>query len=268
MTDTHRHEEHEHVVRRSFARQVALFSGPDSPFAPRPESTLAWIEPLEPDMLVLDVACGAGHGAEPIAPHVRQVVGIDLTPELLALGAERLRDNGITNVLLQEANAESLPFVDESFDLVFCRGSLHHFADPPQAVAEMVRTCRPGGRIVLSDVVAPNADVRDVYDGLHRRIDPSHVRAFLERELAETLPGGIDGLTYANTTTFRFPIEVTFTEQTERDAIVAALEAEMRGDGPATGFEPAREDGQLVVSFVSCVVHSRRPEELSPIEPA
>src|SRR5205823_520870 len=137
--------------------QVALFSGPDSPFARRADQ-LGWIGPLTLDMIVLDVACGAAHASEPLAAEVRQVVGIDITPALLMLGAQRLRAAGIRNVLLQEANAEALPFLDESFDVVFCRSSLHHFADPERAVTEMVRVCRTGGRIVLVDLIAPAAE--------------------------------------------------------------------------------------------------------------
>jgi SAM-dependent methyltransferase len=97
MTD----DSHDEVTRRSFERQVGLFSGPDSPFARR-EGTLAWLEPLTADMLVLDAACGAAHVCEVAAPHVRQVVGIDLTVALLELGAARLRAAGVINVLLQE----------------------------------------------------------------------------------------------------------------------------------------------------------------------
>ncbi|HEY3831253.1 MAG TPA: hypothetical protein VGO03_03095 [Acidimicrobiia bacterium] len=55
--------DHADVVRHSFERQMPLFSGPDSPFAARPSSTLAWIEPLTPEMIVLDVACGAAHAS-------------------------------------------------------------------------------------------------------------------------------------------------------------------------------------------------------------
>jgi ubiquinone/menaquinone biosynthesis C-methylase UbiE len=179
--------DHNAVVRQSFERQVPLFSGPNSPFASR-SGALSWIDPLDEGMIVLDVACGASHAAEPIAPRVRQVVGIDLTRALLHLGAQRLHDHGIGNVLLQEANAECLPFTDESFDVVYCRSSLHHFADPQRAVAEMVRVCRRGGRIVLVDLIAPSGDVREPFDQVHRLIDPSHVRSFLEEELAELLP--------------------------------------------------------------------------------
>ena len=90
--------EHDHVVRQSFEKQAGLFVGEDSPFARRPASALAWLEPLDPDMIVLDVACGAAHAAEQAAPHVRQVVGVDLTPALLEVGAERLRVGGPTAV--------------------------------------------------------------------------------------------------------------------------------------------------------------------------
>lgn len=250
---------HEAIVRRSFERQTALFEGPQSPFATRSGSQ-AWIDPLDAGMAVLDVACGAAHAAESVAGRVRVVLGVDLTRPLLQLGAARLRDAGITNVVLQEANAESLPFVDESFDVVFCRSSLHHFGDPPGAVREMVRVCRTGGRIVLLDIVPPSAEVRDRFDHVHRLIDPSHVRSFLEPELADLVPGGMAGLTYANTFSLRLPLEVALTEQSDRATVSALLRDEIDGSGPPTGFEPEEDDSTLTVAFVTCVVHgNKRP---------
>ncbi len=250
--------DHDEVVRQSFARQAGLFSGPDSPFAPRPASTLAWIEPLHDDMIVLEVACGTAHASEPVAARVRQVVGIDLTPDLLRIGAARLRENGIPNVLLQEGNAEALPFADESFDVVCCRSSLHHFADPRRAVDEMLRVCRPGGRVVLVDLVAPSETVRDRFDHVHRLLDPSHVRTFCEPELADLFPAGFCALTYGETSTLRLPIDVAITEQSARAEVLALLDAERRGEAPPTGFDPVDEDGKIVVSFTTCIVHAER----------
>lgn len=250
---------HDAVVRSSFEKQAGLFTGEDSPFARRPASALAWLEPLDPDMVVLDVACGAAHAAEQAAPHVRQVVGIDLTPTLLDVGAERLHAAGITNVLLQEGNAASLPFVDASFDLVMCRGALHHFADPPAAVAEMARVCRPGGRVVVADMVAPSTEVRDAFDSLHRSLDPSHAGVLLDVELAELLRAEVGPLTYGETSDpFRIPVEHILTDAADRGAVTSALEAEL-GGGAATGFEPVRDDdGQTLVSFTNTVVHAQR----------
>jgi SAM-dependent methyltransferase len=250
--------EHQAVVRRSFERQAPLFACPNSPFARR-SGSVAWIEPLSDDMLVLDVACGAGHAAESVAPRVRQVVGIDLTQALLVLGDQRLRDSGTTNVLLQEGDAEALPFVDDSFDLVFCRSSLHHFLDPRTAMAEMVRVCRHGGRIVLVELVSPAAEIRARFDEVHKLLDPSHVGSFLEAEVAGLLPGGIDALTYADSVDIRLPVDVAITEQSDAETVLRILRDEIEGVGEPTGLEPAEEDGKLVVSFMTCIVHGSRP---------
>jgi SAM-dependent methyltransferase len=247
--------DHNELVKRSFTRQVHLFSGPDSIFAERAASAVSWIEPLAPEMIVLDVACGAAHVSEPLAPHVHQIVAVDLTRALLDLAATRLREQNVRNVLLQEANAEALPFLDESFDIVFCRSSLHHFSDAQRAVAEMTRVCRAGGRVVLMDLVAPSDEARDLFDHVHRLLDPSHVRTFLEPELAELAPGE---LTYANTAPIRMPIDVAVTEQSDRAEVERLLRADADRTGASTGFDPVLADGKLVVSFTTCVVHGTR----------
>jgi SAM-dependent methyltransferase len=250
--------EHDHVVRRSFEKQAGLFVGEDSPFARRPASALAWLEPLDPDMIVLDVACGAAHGAEQAAPHVRQVVGVDLTPALLEVGADRLRDAGITNVLLQEGNAAELPFLDASFDLVMCRGAMHHFADPEAAVAEMARVCNDRGRVVVADMVPPSPELRDAFDDLHRCLDPSHAGVLLEAEMAGLLESKVGPLTYGETSEpFLIPVDAILTDAADRDAVAKALEAELAG-GAATGFDPVVEDGRTLVSFTNTVVHAER----------
>lgn len=250
--------EHDAVVRSSFEKQTSIFGGEHSPFARRPHSPLAWLEPLEPDMIVLDVACGAGHVAEQLAPHVRQVVGVDLTPALLELGAERLREAGITNVLLQEGNAAELPFLDASFDLVVCRGAMHHFLHPEQPIAEMARVCRPDGRVVVSDMVATSAEARERFDQVHRNLDPSHARTLLEAELADLLRSTVGPIAYGETTDpFKIPVEHILTDAADRDAVTSALRAELAG-GDATGFDPVADGDQILVSFTSTVVHATR----------
>jgi SAM-dependent methyltransferase len=250
--------EHDAIVRSSFEQQVGIFAGEDSPFARRPASPLAWLEPLEPDMIVLDVACGAGHVAEQAAPHVRQVVGIDLTPALLEVGAERLREAGITNVLLQEGNAVELPFLDASFDLVVCRGAMHHFPRPEQPIAEMARVCRQEGRVVVSDMVATSVGARERFDEVHRHLDPSHARTLLDAELADLLGSTVGPIAYGETSDpFAIPVDHILTDAADRDAVMSALRAELSG-GDATGFDPVADGDQILVSFTSTVVHASR----------
>jgi SAM-dependent methyltransferase len=239
--------DHDDVVRASFSRQVGLFSGPDSPFLRRPAGTVEQLEPLDADLLVLDVCCGAAHAAEVVAPRVRQVVGVDLTVSLLELGAARLVSAGVGNVLLQEGNAQALPFVAASFDLVYCFASLHHVGDPAAAVNEMARVTVPGGRLVLQDLIVPVPDARERFDAVHRRVDPSHRRAFVEAELVELLPAGAE-LTYAATSEARLPISIAYTEQSDVEGAEAALRDELEG-GAVTGLEPLDDDGALTVSF-------------------
>jgi SAM-dependent methyltransferase len=249
--------EHDDLVRASFSRQVGLFSGPDSPFVRRPAGTVEQLQPLDDGMLVLDVCCGAAHAAEVVAPAVRQVVGVDLTVSLLELGAARLATAGVGNVLLQEGNAQALPFVAGSFDLAYCFASLHHVGDPTAAVEEMARVVAPGGRVVLQDLVVPIPDARDRFDEVHRWLDPSHRRAHLEAELVALLPDRAT-LSYAATTESRLPISIAYSEQSDVEAAEAALRAEI-GGGPVTGLEPRDDEGVLTVTFWSSTVHATLP---------
>lgn len=97
---------------------------------------------------VLDVACGTGNAALRAAAKGARVVGADLTPELLAHGRERAEAAGV-EVEWVEADAEALPFEDESFDVVL--STFGCMFAPRHAVAanEIARVLRPGGRLAI-----------------------------------------------------------------------------------------------------------------------
>jgi SAM-dependent methyltransferase len=99
-------------------------------------------------MTVLDVAAGTGNASIPAAQTGADVTASDLTPELLEAGRRRAEAEGIALDWV-EADAEHLPFEDESFDVVMSSiGAM--FAPHHQDVAdELVRVCRPGGTIAL-----------------------------------------------------------------------------------------------------------------------
>src|SRR5215470_2060033 len=78
---------------------------------------------------VLDLGCGGGHVSFIVAPHVREVVAYDLSPEMLAVVARAAKDRGLHNVTTRQGVAERLPFDDRSFDLVLSRFSAHHWSD-------------------------------------------------------------------------------------------------------------------------------------------
>ena len=253
-----RMSDHDDLVRASFDRQVGLFSGPDSPFVRRPGGTVEQLEPLDADMLVLDVACGAAHASEVVAPQVRQVVGVDLTASLLDLGASRLAEAGVANVLLQEGNAQSLPFVDDAFDLVYCLNSLHHIGEPDardRGDGAGLSPVRPRRGVGPPGAVGRACATRSTIC-IAASIRRTVVRSS-RRSSSRSLPEDCT-ITYAATAASRFPVEIAFTEQSDRDGVEAALHAELAG-GAATGFEPAIEDGVLVVSFWTSTVHASWP---------
>jgi ubiquinone/menaquinone biosynthesis C-methylase UbiE len=107
---------------------------------------------VAPGMHVLDIACGTGEPSITIARLLNrtgEVVGIDVSTGPLAVAAERARQHGLSNVRFQEADVHQLPFPDGSFDRITCRLGVMFFADLPEALREMHRVLKPGGRVAL-----------------------------------------------------------------------------------------------------------------------
>jgi ubiquinone/menaquinone biosynthesis C-methylase UbiE len=98
---------------------------------------------------VLDVGVGSGNTAIAAARRGAEVVGVDLAPRQLELAAARAADERVT-IELHEGNAEDLPLPDDEFDVVVSVMGMIFAPDHAKALAEMVRVCRPGGKVVLT----------------------------------------------------------------------------------------------------------------------
>jgi SAM-dependent methyltransferase len=102
-----------------------------------------------PGMRVLDLASGTGEPAISLALRVGaqgHVTALDLSADLLAIAKERAQARGLGNFSIQQADAQSLPFPDNSFDLATSRFGVMFFHDPGLAFRELRRVLRPGGR--------------------------------------------------------------------------------------------------------------------------
>jgi SAM-dependent methyltransferase len=135
--------------------------------------------PLTGRERLLDVGTGAGHTALAFAPHVAEVVALDLTEAMLEQARAEAARRGLGNLHCQLGNAEALPFPSASFDLVTSRLAAHHFAHADAAVAEIARILRPGGSLLLEDSMAPEDPAQDTFfNAIELLRDPSHVRNY------------------------------------------------------------------------------------------
>jgi SAM-dependent methyltransferase len=169
-------------VSDAVGQRVALQEERAADLAGRVQRLLA---PFSGEERALDVGCGTGALAYALAPHVREVVGVDSSAELLAAARERAP----ANATFVEGDATALPFGWGEFDLVGCVRVLHHVRRPELVVADLARVMRRGGRLLLADQLGDVDPIRSIeYDRFERLRDPSHtrllpdgdVRAFLE----------------------------------------------------------------------------------------
>ena len=106
---------------------------------------------LQPDDVLLDVACGSGQFLAEQAAHVRWVTGVDVSDIEIRLARRTLRERTAAGTAeIVRGDVAALPFPDEQFTAVNCVGSFLAFEAPAQALAEMHRVLRPGGRAVVS----------------------------------------------------------------------------------------------------------------------
>jgi len=111
---------------------------------------------LEEGWAVGDLGCGTGQVTELVAPFVTRVVAVDASREMLRAARARLR--GVPNVELRRGRLEELPLEAGQLDLVLLFLVLHHVADPGAVIGEAARVLRPGGRLLVSDMLSHARD--------------------------------------------------------------------------------------------------------------
>ena len=111
---------------------------------------------IPPSWVVADLGCGSGALASELSPFVRQIIGVDASPAMLDAARQRTRE--LSNIDLRQGDLTSLPMSDACVDATLCVIVLSYVERADQAVREMARVLRPGGRAVVVDLLAHNRD--------------------------------------------------------------------------------------------------------------
>lgn len=110
---------------------------------------------LDPAWVVGDLGCGTGQLTETVAPYVARVVAVDESPDMLEAARRRLAAESLGDrVELREGRLEALPVADGELDVAVLSLVLHYVPRPEEALTEAVRGLKPGGRLLLVDMVA------------------------------------------------------------------------------------------------------------------
>jgi SAM-dependent methyltransferase len=218
---------------------------------------------LHPGERVLDVACGNGNTVLAAARRFCEVVGIDYVPMLLDEGRQRARAEGLP-VDFQEGDAEAVSFPDASFDVVLSTIGVIFAPDQEKAAGELMRVCKPGGRIAMANWV-PDGYVGDLFRTMGKHVPPppglkSPFRWGTQEGMRELFGGGIGSLqTRRRSFVWRFPSARHHVEF-------------MRGYyGPLNkAFGALNDEGQkaLEEDLISLVEHYNRSENGTAVWPA
>jgi len=161
------------AVRQEFTHQAGSFGRAEVMRSAATLDALVSALPLRPDQRWVDVACGPGIVACALAPTVAEVIGVDLTPAMVAAARHAAAD--VPNLRFVEGDATALPIADGACDGAVTRFSLHHIPAPWRVIGEMARVVAPGGFVAAADHLTC-ADARGAawHQEIERLRDPSH----------------------------------------------------------------------------------------------
>jgi ubiquinone/menaquinone biosynthesis C-methylase UbiE len=116
-------------------------------------TSLAIEKLLPPDLTLADIGCGTGSLTFELARFARKVIGVDLSNEMLRRARAVAKEREVHNVEFRQGDALKLPLDSRCVDAAFCVMVLHFLPDPQRAIEGLCRVTRPGGSVILVDLV-------------------------------------------------------------------------------------------------------------------
>lgn len=178
---------------------------------------------LLPPQIIADLGAGEGTMSLLLAQRAERVIAVDSSEKMVEFGADIARRHGVANLEYRCGDLEELPVADGEADIALLHQSLHHALHPQKAVAEAVRILRPGGRVVVMDLLKHRfEEARDMYADVWL--------GFSELELLELLTGA--GL---------HEVEVSVVHREEESPHFETVLAIGQKRGPTSGTLPTED---------------------------
>lgn len=170
-------DSHTQKIQKQFNRQASEYAQTNQAKDVRAMDGLVRLTKTDHSSQTLDVACGPGRLTMAFARQAKSATGLDVTENLLDIGRTEAKKLGLDNIKFTFGSALDMPFKNNNFDTVSCRAAFHHFSKPEQVLKEMVRVLKPGGEILIADILG-NEDTATAthHDELEQLCDPTHVR--------------------------------------------------------------------------------------------
>jgi ubiquinone/menaquinone biosynthesis C-methylase UbiE/DNA-binding transcriptional ArsR family regulator len=137
---------------------------------------------LMPPMVIADLGAGEGTFSQLLARRSKKVIAVDNSEKMVEYGRELAQKHGVKNLEYRKGDIEEVPIRDATVDLAFFSQALHHAQHPERAVAEAARILKPGGRIVVLDLLRHSyEEARELYADLWLGFTEVEVTRFLRQ---------------------------------------------------------------------------------------
>ncbi|MEM7601914.1 MAG: metalloregulator ArsR/SmtB family transcription factor [Verrucomicrobiota bacterium] len=138
---------------------------------------------LMPPMVIADLGAGEGTFSQLLAQRAKLVIAIDSSEKMVEFGTRIAKDNGYTNLEYRHGEIENPPIDDNSVDIAFFSQALHHAEKPAEAIAAAHRILKPGGKIVILDLLKHQfEEARELYADTWLGFSELEISRFLTSE--------------------------------------------------------------------------------------
>ena len=158
-----------------FSRHAKEYASSESHMHGKDLDLLISMLDLKKSYKALDIGTGPGFVAFEMSSKVAVSVGLDMNDHMLDIAVRKAEDENNYNVVFVKGDALSLPFPDNSFDIVTCRRAMHHIKDKKKFIEEVWRVLKKGGKFGITDLLKPMGDKKDIFNKFEKARDMTYV---------------------------------------------------------------------------------------------